>query len=160
MPVTMEDVVRLLIPDEANLDQAAASLGAEALPHLELLIRGPDPMLASKAVYVTSQLRDPRVTEILLLGATREERMVRIAAALTLRSLPPDQANELLIPLLLDADAECRRMAIEAVPSEATPDVHRVVEMLALTDPYPLLREMSAAVLAKPDEKRKGSSHE
>ena len=41
MPVTMGDVVRQLTPDEANLDQAAAALGAEALPHLEFLVRGP-----------------------------------------------------------------------------------------------------------------------
>ena len=40
-------------------------------------------MLASKAIYVTGQIRDSRAIEILHLGATREERMVRIAAATT-----------------------------------------------------------------------------
>ena len=82
--------------------------------------------------------------------------MVRIAAATTLRSLPSDQANDLLVTLLLDTDAECRQMAIEAVPPEPALEVRRLVEMLALTDPYPLLREMSAAILARSDEKPKG----
>jgi hypothetical protein len=152
MPVTMQDVVRLLIPDEANLDEASAALGAEALPHLELLVRGPDPMLASKATYVTGQIRDSRATEILLVASAREERMVRIAAATVLRSLPPEQATVLLTMLLLDADAECRRLAIEAVQPQMAPDVERVLELLALTDPYPALREMSAAILGRPPD--------
>lgn len=158
MPVTMQDVVRQLVPDEANLDQAAAALGAEALPHLELLVRGPDHMLASKAIYVTGQIRDSRATEILRIGATRDERMVRIAAATTLHSLPPDEASALLATLLLDSDAECRRIAIEAVPPQVTPDVQGVVEMLALTDPYPVLREMSAAILARSSGEQKRQS--
>ena len=151
MPVTMGDVVRLLSPDEANLNEAAAALGPDALPLLELLIRGPDLMLASKAVYVTGQIGGTRATEILRLGATREDRMVRIAAATTLRSLPSEQANALLATLLVDRDAECRQIAIEAVPREVTPDVEELVEMLALTDPYPLLREKSKEILVRPD---------
>jgi hypothetical protein len=158
MPVTIRDVVRLLSPDEANLNQAAEALGAEALPLLELLIRGPDPMLASKAVYVTGQIGGGRATEILRLGATRRDRMVRIAAATTLRSLPSDQANALLETLLVDNDAECRQIAIEAVPQEITPDVHGLVEMLALTDPYPLLREKSEEILARSDNRPKDNA--
>ena len=41
-------------------------------------------------------------------------------------------------------------IAAEAVPRE-TPDVHGLVEMLALTDPYPLLREKSEEILVRSD---------
>jgi HEAT repeats len=149
MPVTMRDVVRQLSPDEANLNQAAAALGAEALPYLEALVRGPDPLLALKAAYVAAQIADPRAIEVLRLSATNRDRMVRMAAATALRSLPADASGDLLATLLVDSDAECRRIAIEAVPEQVTPRVRQTIEMLALTDPYPFLRELSARVLAR-----------
>lgn len=48
MTVTMNDVRAQLDPDEPNYD-AAVQPGAEALPVLEQLVRGDDPMLAAKA---------------------------------------------------------------------------------------------------------------
>jgi hypothetical protein len=166
MPVTLRDVVRQLSPDEANLNQAAAALGPEALPHLEALVRGPDPLFASKATYVAAQISDPRSIEILRLSATRADRMVRLAAATAIRSLTARQSEGLLTVLLTDSDAECRRIAIESVPAEVTPRVQQAIELLALTDPYPFLREMSEGVLKRlpgsepnaPNEKHKGGA--
>ncbi len=147
MPTTMQDVVRSLMPDEPDLNQAAAALGPEALPHLEVLVRGPDPMLASKATYVAGQIRDPGTVQVLQTAVARADRMVRIAAATTVQSLPPDQVGAILRTLLTDSDAEIRQIAIEAVPSQIIPDVHNILEMLALTDPYPFLRDLSAETL-------------
>jgi len=148
----MRDVVRALIPDEANLNQAAAALGPEALPHLEVLVRGPDPMLASKATYVACLMREQGTIRVLQIAAARPERMVRIAAATAVQRLPPDQAGAILTTLITDSDPEVRRIAIEAIPSEVIPEVHNVLEMLALTDPYPFIRDLSADVLHRSSE--------
>ena len=42
-------VRKYLDPEEPDYKAAAAALGAEALPVLESLVRGADPLLASKA---------------------------------------------------------------------------------------------------------------
>jgi HEAT repeat protein len=149
MPIIMQDVVRSLMPDEANLNQAAAALGPEALPHLEVLVRGPDPMLASKATYVAGLLRDPRTVQVLQIAAASTDRMVRLTAAATAQHLPPDQAGVILARLLSDSDPEVRRIAIESIPSQATPDVLKVLETLALTDPYAFIRDLAAQLVAK-----------
>jgi hypothetical protein len=154
----IDGVVRLLIPDEADLNQAAIALGPDALPHPGLLVRGPDPLLASKATYVAAQMRDPRATQILQIAATRVERMVRIAAATTVRSLPQDQASAILPMLLIDSDAECRQIAIEGVPSGAVAQLRSVLEILALTDPYPFVRQLAANILPPPGDS--GATHE
>ena len=158
MPVTMRDVVRLLSPDEANLNQAAsrARSGSASAP------RAPDPGSRPDA-RVEGGLRDrqiagPRTTEILLRGATSEERMVRIAAATTLRSLPSDQANALLTRSSWTPMASAGRSPSRRCRGQSTPDVHRVVEMLALTDPYPLLRQKSEEILARSDNRPKDNT--
>jgi len=145
----MRDVVRQLSPDEANLNQAAAALGPDAMPHLEALVRGPDPMLASKAVYAAGQMRHPRTMQVLQIAAARADRMVRLAVATTVPSLPPDQAAAILAILLIDPDPECRRIAIETVPRNVVPHIRDVLEMLELTDPYPFIRELSAEILVR-----------
>jgi HEAT repeat protein len=152
MAVTMADVVRSLIPDEADLNQAAAALGPEALPHLGLLVRGPDPLLASKATYVAGQIIDPGTIRVLEIAAARADRQIRVTAATMIGTLPPKQAGNLLMKLLIDSDPEIRRLAIEAVPAEAIRSVHNVLEMLALTDPYPFLRDLSGGVLRSLDK--------
>jgi HEAT repeat protein len=136
-----------LLPDEADLNQAAAALGPEALPHLEVLVTGPDPMLASKATYVAGQIQAPGTMRILEIAARSEDRQIRITAATTITALPPDQARGLMTTLLTDSDPEIRRLAVESVPAEAVPDVRDVLERLARSDPYPMIRDLSAGVL-------------
>jgi HEAT repeat protein len=148
MAVSMEDVVRQLSPDEADLRQAAAALGREALPFLETLVRGPDTMLAAKAVHVAAWLQDPRSVSVLELAAASQHKMVRVAAATAAARLAQDQASSVFVSLLADEDAECRRIAIESIQPGAIPRVRVQLEMLALTDPYPFIRELAARALA------------
>ena len=156
MPVTMGDVVRLLSPDEANLDQAAAALGPEALPHLET----PDPGSRSHA-RVEGGLRDradPGPAHHRDPASRCDERGA-------------DGADRGRIDPALAATGSGKSPAYHAPPgrrwrvptdghrgsaAKASADVHRVLEMLALTDPYPQLREMSAAILAGPDSRPEG----
>jgi HEAT repeat protein len=149
MPIEMEDVVRSLIPDEADLNRAAATLGADALPHLESLVAGPDAMLASKATYVVSRIQDPRTIQILQIAARSRDRMVRLAAATVVQDLPPEAANAVLTTVLNDSDPEIRKIAVESVPSSTTSDVYDSLERLASSDPLPFIRDLSTAVLQR-----------
>jgi hypothetical protein len=149
MSVTIQDVVRSLSPDEADLRVAAAALGPAALSHLEALVMGPDPMLASKAAYAASLIRDANALRVLQVAAARPDRMVRMAAATAARSLPPDEAGQVLGPLLADPDPECRRIALEAVSPQVVPHVRSALEALARTDPYPTIQRSSAEILAR-----------
>lgn len=147
MPVTMLDVVRQLSPDEADLRQAAAALGPEALPYLEALVRGPDTMLAAKSVHVAAWLQDPRSLDVLRIASTSPQKMVRVAAATAAAHLTSEQAGTVLSTLLTDDDAECRQIAIASMPLGLASQVQVVLEMLALTDPYPFIREMASKAL-------------
>ncbi len=151
MPVTLEDVVRVIGPVEANLHEAAAGLGVEALPHLRALVMGPDPIFAAKATYVAGLLQNGG-SEIVREAATRPDKMVRVAVISSLQYLSAEEADTILPGLLTDADAEIRQLAIEAAASHPGPEVNRALEVLSLTDPYPYLRDRSADALGRSSE--------
>jgi HEAT repeat protein len=152
MPVTLEDVVRVIGPVEADLNQAAAGLGVEALPHLRALVRGPDPIFAAKATYVAGLLQYGDGSEIVREAATRPDKMVRVAVISALQFLSEEEADTILPGLLTDADAEIRQLAIEAAAFHPGPEVNRALEVLSLTDPYLYLRDRSAEALGRLSE--------
>jgi len=146
--ITMQDVTRYLDADEPDYELAAL-LGPDALAQLELLVRGRDPMLASKATHLAGLIRDPGALQVLQAAAESAEPIVRIAAASTAALMPSDQASTLLSRLLTDSDPEIRRIAIESIASEAPPQLERVLGDLARADPYPSIRDSAAKVLRR-----------
>ncbi len=87
MAVSMEDVRRVLDPEEPDYE-AAAQLGPGAVPHMATLVTGDDPMLASKATYAASLLEDGAGQEIVRIAAESTDPVVRVAAAAAARNLP------------------------------------------------------------------------
>jgi hypothetical protein len=110
MAVTMNDVRRVLDPEEPNYG-AVPALGAGALPHLEALVTGPDPMLASKAAYAASLLDGSTGESVVQLAAESSDATVRVAAAAAVRNLPQDSANRMLDTLRSDDDPGIRKVA-------------------------------------------------
>ncbi len=147
--VTMNDVIRMLLPDEADLHKAAAVLGPEALPHLAALVDGDDLMLAAKATYVAGLIPDPRGARIVQHAATKKERMVRLAAATVAQRMPAKRAGEIVITLLRDEDPEARQMAIEAVRPDSPGEVHAALHALAKNESQPYLRNLSEEVRSR-----------
>ena len=90
MAVSMNDVRRVLDAEEPNYD-AAAKLGPDALPHLQALVAGPDPMLASKAAYAASLLEGALGESVVHAAAQSHNPVVRVAAAAAARNLPPSR---------------------------------------------------------------------
>ena len=60
MAVTMKDVRAVLEPDEPDYKEGAKAWAAAALPHLDALVGGGDTMLASKATYLASLIKEPK----------------------------------------------------------------------------------------------------
>ena len=149
MALTMKDVIQWLLPDEANLNRAAAILGAEALPHLAELVDGDDLMLASKATWVAGMIPDPRGAEIVLRAAKRSEKVMRVAAALVADKMPPERTGAILTTLLRDEDAETRGMAINAVKPESPQEVVAALSAVANEDQNAYLRGRSEEALRR-----------
>lgn len=122
MAVSMEDVRALLEPDEPKY-RAVPALGAEAVPHLEALIAGDDPLLASKAVYAASLLEGALGVDAVLAGAQSEDVTVRVAAAAAAQNLPSAEASSVLLDLVEEEDSGVRKVALssaqEVDPSSA-----------------------------------------
>ena len=110
MAVSMEDVRRVLDPEEPDYERAAA-LCKDALPHLQALDVGADPMLASKAVYAASLIEDNAAAGVVRAGARSDNPVLRVAAAAAARNLPVQIAREILAPLNDDGDPGIRKVA-------------------------------------------------
>ena len=152
-PVTMAQVRAALDPDEPDYVRAAR-LGGDALPHLERLIEGGDPGLASKAVYLASVIRDRRSAVLVHKAAKSDRGEVRVAAAAATRHLPRRAASAVLLVLLSDPDSGVRRVALTSVKlsigSGGFPSALRArIEALANADPDPRIRELSRAILGQ-----------
>src|SRR5215217_6878140 len=118
MAVSMKEVRAALDPDELDYHAAARELGAGAIPHLQTLINGDDPMLASKAVYLASLIPHEGVRQLLHEAAGQDDPIVRTAAAAAARNLEPQAASDVLVQLVTDADPGVRKVARAAVPEQ------------------------------------------
>ncbi|MEC5182519.1 hypothetical protein [Arthrobacter sp. CG_A4] len=122
MSVSMKAVLEVLEPDEPNYDKAAA-LGPEALPHLQALVEGDDPMLAAKAAFAASLLEGGQGQDVVAAAARSETASIRVAAAAAARNLPAESASTVLTVLVDDDDPGVRKVAASSVPSDAPPQL-------------------------------------
>src|SRR5262245_51714625 len=110
MAVTMQTVRRALEPEEPDYSKAA-TLGPEALPHLEVLVTSGEPMLASKATYLASLIKHERAGQVIETAARSDDPTIRVAAAAAAANLASSKAQELMQELAADPDAGVRKVA-------------------------------------------------
>lgn len=120
-----DEVRALLDPDEPDYDAAALLLGPHDVEHLRTLVAGDDPMLASKAAYVTGMVDRGPTAEVLARAAAAEDVTVRVAAAATLRNVDADTAVEIGARLLEDPDEGVQRMVVDAAAESRFGEVGR-----------------------------------
>jgi len=118
MAVTMEEVRAMLDPEEPDYS-AAVLLGPDALPHLQALVAGDDPMLASKATYAAGLIGGEEAVAVVRDAAASEEPVVRVAAAASAANLTAEESGEVLASLVRDPDPGVRKVARNAVPDDA-----------------------------------------
>lgn len=115
----MKRVRAALEPEDPDY-AAAAQLGPDTVPHLQTLIQGDDPMLASKAVYLASLIQDERTPDLFRQAAQHDDPVIRVAAASAARNMDAPVASEILVELVADDDPGVRKVARKAVPEEPT----------------------------------------
>jgi HEAT repeat protein len=129
MALSMKDVRAVLDPEEPDYG-AVAALGEDALPFLEELSGGDDPMLASKATYAASLIGGPRAMDTIRHAAHSEEAAVRVAAAAATSNLEADAASDVLEALVVDSDPGVRKVARSSVPEKASKALTKRLEEL------------------------------
>ena len=149
MPVSMVDVRRVLDPDEVDYD-AASQLGADALPHLSVLVEGDEPGLAAKAAYLAGRIGDDQSEGVVALAATNSDARVRVAAASAASMLPAEAASRVLTDLVLDDDMGVQKLAVRSVPSRPSSNLRANLQRLSETSPEGALREMATGALRDP----------
>lgn len=157
MPVTMKQVRAHLDPEEPNYP-AAAKLGAEAVPHLKKLVADPDPMLASKAAYLASLIPEESALEVLENAARHGNAVVRVAVAAAMGNVPGDLGSGVLAPLVGDADAGVRKVALASVHSGAGEALRARVEEVARAETDPGLQALSFQALERIGGEKSGAS--
>lgn len=146
MAVTLEQVLAVLMPEEPDYP-SAASLGIDALPHLNNLANGSDLMLASKAVYLSSLIQAEQATEILQTAAQSEHPIIRVAAAAGIRNLNKASANQISLMLMDDADIGVQKVVLKSLPTQITPQLRSKLKTLTQQEKNPLIRQLSTEVL-------------
>jgi HEAT repeat protein len=149
MAVTMDQVRAALDPEEPDYAQAASELGADALPHLERLIVGDHPMLASKATYLAGLIGTERSVQAVERAARSGDTLVRVAAAAAARNLPQESASDILLPLVDDPDIGVQKVALNSVPAAPTADLRSRVEALGASRSDTAVRAVSREVLRR-----------
>lgn len=146
MSVTMKQVRTVLDSEEPNYGQGA-QLGLDALPYLESLVTGADPMLASKATYLASLIRGEQSVRILQEAARSESLIVRVAAAGAARNLDESVASDILFSLVDDQNIGVRKVALESVPANVAPLLRDKIQGLTQTESNFEIRNLSREVL-------------
>jgi hypothetical protein len=129
MAVTMNDVRAALDPEEPDYSKAA-KMGANALPHLEVLVSSGDTMLASKAAYLASLIKGSKSVDIVRAAARHDDPAVRVAAAAAASNLAASGASDVLVELVGDPDPGVRKVARAAVPGKPTSKLSRRLKEL------------------------------
>lgn len=146
MATTMNEVRAFL--DAEEVDYAAASiLGPEALPVLHELVRGDDPMLASKGAYLASLIPGDQQPAILADAARSSEVTVRVAAASGLANLDEPDAATLVDNLLGDDDLGVRKQAVRSASAFDSASMADRVRRIAEGDAEEALRDIAADAL-------------
>lgn len=148
MAVDMRQVKAALYPEEPDYPKAATQLGADALPHLEVIIGGSDPLLAAKAVYLAGLIGGEKSVPAVLKAARSADPMLRIAAAGAAKHLPTEHTDALLLRLVDDVDIGVQKVAMRSTPATMSDGLRLRVAALSKSPMF------SAPVKAKSKSKK------
>jgi HEAT repeat protein len=144
MPVTREQVLAHLYPDEPDYE-GAAQLGPETLPHLMQLVQEGDPDLASKATSLAGVIEAEDSAEVIDTAARSSDPVIRVAAAEALgniREIP----DTLMQGMLNDEDVGVRKLALRALERQQPAGYKQKAQQMAANDSNSVLRGTAARV--------------
>lgn len=146
MPVTMQQVLAEIDKDEPNY-AAIAALGAEAIPHLQLIMQSDNPLRVAKAAWAASLIGGTASVEALKQAAAHSDPQVRIAAAHGLRNLSAVAPSDTLTRLLDDQDPGVRKGALDTAGRLNRPELRAKIVTMAASDREEHLRKAAEAMI-------------
>jgi hypothetical protein len=145
MPVTLQEVINQLDREEPDYVQAA-QLGAEALPHLGLLIQGSDLGLAAKAAYLAGIINAGQSAAVLEIASRHPEAIVRVTAAASAKHLTSIPTS-LAIALLNDTDTGVRKWVLKTLEVRQPAGIKTQLEDIMNNDPDSGLRDRARQII-------------
>jgi HEAT repeat protein len=142
MPMTFEQVKNQLSAIEPG-NSIFSGIGPSEIPSLKKLLQDKEAWMAARAVFVLSRIRDAKATALLsqIVADSRPE--IRVALAASAHNLKPDDANDILVQLLGDADLGVRKFAVKSVSSAHNTAVHQKLKDIKLRDPALPIRKIA-----------------
>ncbi len=148
MSIKMQDVRAHLELDEPDY-ATAAEMGPDALPFLDKLVEDKNAMLASKATYLASLIKHHDAAGIVRHAATHADPIVRLAAAAAAKNIAPEDANDVLEPLVGDRDSGVRKVAINSIPDTPSRSLRDRLQTNADDEADPDLRTLCRDTLSR-----------
>jgi HEAT repeat protein len=140
MSMTLEQLRSQLSAIETD-SSTYAGIGPTEIPLLEQLLQDPEAWMAARAVFALSRVRDNSAVAILSRAAADPREEVRVAVAVSARTLRPGDANDILQKVLADTDLGVRKFAVQAVADSHDAAVHEKLRDLGAQDPAPSIRD-------------------
>ena len=149
MALTLEDVRRVLSPDEPNYARAQ-QLGPEALPLLRQLVAQSGSSVAGKAAYLAGLIGTEAGAEVVAHAALNPDPAVRVAAAAVAKELALEPAAPILNTLLADHDRGVRLRALRSAAARLTPALRQSIQKMAETEKDVAIRKEAISLLGGP----------
>lgn len=149
MPITLEELRALLGSDEPDYEAIAQLLDLSAVSHLQTLARGPDVMLATKAVYAASLIPGSQSEAVVAEAADSSQPLLRIASASALANLPETSRNRVAEHLIDDAEVSVKKLVIKSLSGPVTPQLRDRLDQLASAGETPVIRKLAQDTLGE-----------
>jgi HEAT repeat protein len=147
MALTTEQLRALLDPEEPNYSTMATLLAPDDLEGLAALVKGPDPMLASKAAYAMTLIPDEATVTAVKAAVASPHEVVRIAFAAGLPNLGQHGVDAIALQLLEDTDPGVRKTATKTAGALEGPSLVAKLRSMAEKDPEAGIRALAKAAV-------------
>ncbi|TIX48915.1 hypothetical protein [Alteraurantiacibacter aquimixticola] len=141
MPISEEDLRRILTVEEPVYQEIVAQLSEADIPVLQRIARDEGTQAAAAAVYTASLMQADRAREIVVEAAESPDPIQRAAAASGMENLPEPMLLRAALSLLDREDAAVTKLVMRAVGTP-TGAVERRLRELGEGAQTPELREM------------------
>lgn len=138
-----------LSSDEPDYAQLAQLIDGSDVPVLMQLANDPDPMLASKAVYLASLLPNPQAHDIVATASNSPRDLVRIASASALVNLPDEVRYPIADRLIDSDDVSVKKLAIKSVEQSAPAALKQKLDRMSRENPSEMIRNLSKTTFQK-----------
>ena len=146
---SLAQIRKLIDVDEPDYEALAKRIGPAGIPQLQTIVKGSDPMLASKAAYLVSLIPGDRSIDVLTVAARSPHPTVRVAAASAVRNLHhTEKTVNLVSELLKDEDLGVRKVALRSIESRPEIGHREMVTKLATSDPDETLRDIASQLIS------------